>query len=642
MSTNDSAAQAPSIKGKNSGQPQTFGKKLRYRFDTALARGPWVVVGWLGLLTLAIIFLSAAILTLTGLNGIAGGKSLGPFEAFWQSLLRVLDSGSFAGDTNWWTRILTLLVTLAGIFIAGSLIGLIATTVDQNIEELRKGRSAVLESDHTLILGWSERVPAIVRELTIANESRKHAAVVILALEEKDVMEEVLRDGVQDTRGTRIVCRRGDPSDLASLALVNYQACRSVVIVEGPGGAAATVKTLLALRAIDPELRTSHVVAEISDADTAASLSSLIGKQLVTVNSDDVVAELTAQACRQRGLSTVFHELLDFDGDEIYFAPFAQVTGRTYAEAQLGFSACTLMGRLRTDGTVELNPPAGTVMEAGDQLIGVASDDSDFVFTGFTAVSPLVVLDKQIEAPAKRRIIVVGWSDLGPRVVMELDEFLGAHTTVEILIDPEHVDLATVRASIDPKIMTVEVAELSGGPERIAEHAARNAFDEVIVLGYRRNLSIEEADARTLLTLLAFHRVRGRLNIGRVRMVAELLDQRHAALAEATGADDFIVSDELTSLMLAQLSERHELNAVFADLFDSDGCTIALQPASNYSAEQATTFGQIIATASACGDSALGFRRNATGEVVVNPKRDSIPGLTLEDQVLVLSAPKRS
>lgn len=620
----------------------SFGKKLRYRFDTALSKGPWVVVGWLGLLTLVIILVSAVVLTVTGLSGIGGGKSLGPFEAFWQSLLRVLDSGSFAGDTNWWTRIITLLVTLAGIFLAGSLIGLIATTVDQNIEELRKGRSAVLEDDHTLILGWSERVPAIVRELTIANESRKHAAIVILALEEKDVMEEVLRDAVTDTRGTRIVCRRGDPSDLASLGLVNYQACRSVVIVEGPGGAAATVKTLLALRAIDPALSNSHVVAEISDSDTAESLSSLIGKQLVTVNSDDVVAELTAQACRQRGLSTVFHELLDFDGDEIYFASFPQVVGHTYAEAQLGFAACTLMGRVSSDGKVELNPPAATILEAGDQLIGVASDDSDFTFSGFAAATSLRVPEIAFVEPAKRRIIVVGWSALGPRVVMELDEFLGAHTTVEILIDPEQVDVAAVRASIDPKIMTVDVAELSGGPERIAEHAARKAFDEVIVLGYRQNLTIEEADARTLLTLLAFHRVRERLNIGRVRMVAELLDQRHAALAEATGADDFIVSDELTSLMLAQLSERKELNEVFSDLFDSDGCTIALLPAGNYSAEQAKTFGEIIATASTCGDSALGFRRNATGEVVVNPKRDSAPRLTLDDQVLVLSSPRQS
>jgi ion channel POLLUX/CASTOR len=638
-----STSKASTSQGKRFVAPPSpsFGKKLRYRFDTALSKGPWVVVGWLGLLTLIIILVSAAILTLTGLSGIGGGKSLGPFEAFWQSLLRVLDAGSFAGDTNWWTRVLTLLVTLAGIFIAGSLIGLIATTVDQNIEELRKGRSAVLETDHTLILGWSERVPAIVRELTIANESRKGAAIVILALEEKDAMEEVLRDAISDTRGTRVVCRRGDPSDLASLGLVNYQACRSVVIVEGPGGAAATVKTLLALRAIDPALSNSHVVAEISDSDTAKSLSSLIGKQLVTVNSDDVVAELTAQACRQRGLSTVFHELLDFDGDEIYFAPFQQVTGRTYAEAQLGFAACTIMGRVRADGTVELNPPAAAIIQAGDQLIGMASDDSDFMFTGFMTANALEVPERSVEEPARRRIIVVGWSALGPRVVMELDEFLGAHTTVEILIDPEQVDVASVRASIDPKIMTVEVAELSGGPERIAEHAARKAFDEVIVLGYRQNLTIEEADARTLLTLLAFHRVRERLNIGRVRMVAELLDQRHAALAEATGADDFIVSDELTSLMLAQLSERKELNEVFSDLFDSNGCTIALLPAGNYAAEKAKTFGEIIATASASGDSALGFRRNATGEVVVNPKRDSAPLLTLDDQVLVLSSPRQ-
>lgn len=282
-------------------------------------------------------------------------------------------------------------------------------------------------------------------------------------------------------------------------------------------------KDLLTLRAIDPELSNSHVVAEISDSDTAASLSSLIGRQLVTVNSDDVVAELTAQACRQRGLSTVFHELLDFDGGEIDFAPFPRVTGHLYGEAQLGFAACTLMGRLRASGAVELNPPANTVIEAGDQLIGVAADDSDFTFTGFSTVAVLPVVAASTEEPAKRRIIVVGWSALGPRVVMELDEFLGGHTTVEILIDPEQVDVATIRASIDPKIMTVQVAELSGGPERIAEHAARNAFDEVIVLGYRQNLSIEEADARTLLTLLAFHRVRERLNIVRVRMVAELL-----------------------------------------------------------------------------------------------------------------------
>ena len=71
--------------------------------------------------------------------------------------------------------------------IAGSLIGLISNGIDQRVEELQKGRSTVIEHDHTVILGWSERVPPIVSELTIANESRKHAAVVILADTEKTV-----------------------------------------------------------------------------------------------------------------------------------------------------------------------------------------------------------------------------------------------------------------------------------------------------------------------------------------------------------------------------------------------------------------------------------------------------------------------
>ena len=34
----------------------------------------------------------------------------------------------------------------------------------------------------------------------------------------------------------------------------------------------------------------------------------------------DLIARIVAQTCRQSGLSVVYTELLDFDGDEIYFA----------------------------------------------------------------------------------------------------------------------------------------------------------------------------------------------------------------------------------------------------------------------------------------------------------------------------------
>ncbi len=610
--------------------------RLRYRFDLALSRGPSVVIGWLGLLTLAIIVVTALVLTLFRLTGVNGDQTndLGVVEALWQSMLRVVDAGTFAGDQGWVTRIVGLMITVAGIFLAGSLIGLIANAVDQRIEELRKGRSHVIEHDHTVILGWSTRVTAIVSELVIANESRKHATVVVLAGHDKTEMEETLRLAIPDLRTTRLVCRSGEPWMPRNLELVNLASARSVVVV-GDGDDAATVKVLLATRATTMR-DDAHIVAEVTSADTARSLQALMGEKLVTVSSDDVVAELTAQACRQRGLSTVFRELLDFDGDELYFAPFPELVGRTYAECQLAFEKSAVMGVLDAAGRVTLNPEPDRVLARGDQLVAIVEDDSLFTIAKL-GVTPTV---REVWPPTPRegtrRIVIAGWSALGPRVIDELDEFLGANTTIEVLVDPTRVDPDEVRAEVSTKNVEVEITVLTGGPEIVALHAARISFHEVIVLGYRDG-SIDDADSRTLLTLLAFRHVRQHEDVGPVRMVAELLDQRNAPLAEATGADDFIVSDELTSLMLAQLSERHELSQVFVDLFDRTGCSIELRETLQYGAHKATSFADIVATASSLGHSAIGYRRTATGEVVVNPAKSAPLSLGVDDEVIVVA-----
>ena len=116
-----------------------------------------------------------------------------------------------------------------------------------------------------------------------------------------------------------------------------------------------------------------------------------------------------------------------------------------------------------------------------------------------------------------------------------------------------------------------------------------------------------------------------------------MLDQRNAPLAEATGVDDFVVSDELTSLMLAQLSERKELSQVFDDLFDRTGCSIELRTAPMYGAHEAKNFADIVATASSRGDSAIGYRQASSGKVVVNPAKSAPLTLSRDDEVLVIA-----
>ncbi len=126
--------------------------RARYRFDLLLSRGTWAVLLYLGCITLAVVIVSAAVLAISGVT-FAGSEKSSLLEDFWQTMLRTMDPGTMAGDVGWGRRLLALLVTLFGILVAGTLIGLIASAVEQRVEEMQRGRSIVVESDHVVILG---------------------------------------------------------------------------------------------------------------------------------------------------------------------------------------------------------------------------------------------------------------------------------------------------------------------------------------------------------------------------------------------------------------------------------------------------------------------------------------------------------
>ncbi|SFK90952.1 CASTOR/POLLUX-related putative ion channel [Geodermatophilus ruber] len=615
----------------------SLGQKLRYRFDNALARGPAVVIGWLALVTLAIFVLAGLLFWAFRLDGVNGAGPVGnPAEGIWQAMLRVVDAGTFAGDTSWPMRLLSLLVTLAGIFIAGSLIGLIANGVDQRIEGLRKGRSDVLETGHTLILGWSPRIAAIVAELVVANESERDAAVVVLGNEDKTVMEDALAAAVPDTGTTRVVCRSGSPSRAADLRMVNLAGARSVIVMSAGAGDADVIKAVLAIKTLDAEFAGPRVIAEVGDPTYAASLEVLTDGRVVTVNSDHVIAEITAQSCRQSGLSQVLRDLLDFEGDEVYFAPFPELTGRSYGEALGAFERCAVLGLARADGTVLVNPPAGTVLADGDEVIAVAEDDSTFRCTGIATHEPPVPLVATDEVPQTTNLLVVGWSVLGPKVVREIDQFAVPGTVVEVVVDPALVDPGEVR--VDGLLHTdLRVHTTSAGPDELAGLVADRPFDQGIVLSYRDAVDAADGDARTLLTLLALRRAWPAGGPHAVRIVAEVLEREDVELAQAGGVDDWIVSDEVTSLMLAQLSERTELAQVFLELFSPDGARLSFRPAQRYVGGEPVPYGAVVAAGALRDESVLGYR-TADGSVHLNPAKSEVVALQADDQVLVIES----
>jgi hypothetical protein len=125
-----------------------------------------------------------------------------------------------------------------------------------------------------------------------------------------------------------------------------------------------------------------------------------------------------------------------------------------------------------------------------------------------------------------------------------------------------------------------------------------------------------------------------------------MVDIRNRELAEVTGADDFVVSNKLVSLMLAQASENEYLSSIFDDLLDEDGSEIYMRPIGDYvDLTKPVNFYTIAEAARQRGETAIGYRRQRPGEddgrnmggVVVNPSKSEVLDYQPEDRVIVLA-----
>jgi hypothetical protein len=320
----------------------------------------------------------------------------------------------------------------------------------------------------------------------------------------------------------------------------------------------------------------------------------------------------------------------------LYFAPVGELAGKTYTDALLAFDASSVIGRLGSDGSVELNPEPKTVLAADDQLIVVAEDDSAIEFTGVkTYDTPKLRGTRRPTRRSGLQVVLVGWSSFGRKVLKELDEFLPPRSKVTVVVDCDLANPGDVEG-IKLKNATLEVVAGDGGPDDFRS-IDDGAPKRVIVLGYRDALSVDDADARTLVTLLALRAQWPAGGDHGVRIVAELLDQQNLVLAVPVGVDDLIVSNALASLLMAQLAEHPALLAVFDDLFDADGAIVEMRAASTLVPADPLPFGSVVAAGAAAGVSVFGYRLGATGEVKVNPSKSEVVTLGPDDDVTVVA-----
>lgn len=299
-----------------------------------------------------------------------------------------------------------------------------------------------------------------------------------------------------------------------------------------------------------------RLVADCALPENADALREASGGHAIAVASSEMIARVTAQACRHTGLGTVFQELLDFGDVDVYFHEEPQLTGRRFGDLILAYERGAPIGIRYPDGVVELNPTDDRVVATDDVLVVVTASLRDISLGAQPDTFPPLRPKGAATVMAPTRLLMVGWNSLAPRVLTELEKWVAPGSTIRVLVDEGVVAEEEVRVPGLENLSLSVSTRFASAPHKVAELCAEEHYDRVVVLCYRSGLTAEEADARALMALLQLRQFRqANPEVGdRMSVLTEVLDIRDVTLARVAGAEDFIVSERITALMLAQLA----------------------------------------------------------------------------------------
>jgi ion channel POLLUX/CASTOR len=624
---------------------------IQYKFDNLMTKGLTPMVVLLFIFALVLTFFFAIVVLITHLQSEEVKIDNLP-EAYWQTFMHVLDQGTITGETGWGFRLLMILPTFAGLMFVATLLGLVSTYIQNMLTNLRKGRSYVLEKNHIVILGWSNKVFSIIDELMIANENQKHARIVVLAQKDKIEMEDEIAARIEKRGRTKVICRTGDPIDLDDLDIVNPHQAKSIIIVskDDHKSDAEIIKCILAITN-HPNIDKSklyNIVAEIQTNNNKEIANIIGGDHLTLVISNEIIARIAVQTCLQSGLTVVYNRLLDFSGVDIYFQDIEAFYERTFKEVMFAYEDITAIGIQRINGIVLLNPKATTKIRKGDKIIFIAEDDNKLPEPVFNAPSmrdDLVVNEIKTLPNRPKKILVLGWNVKGAIIVRELDNYLlkGSEISVmSVYLEQAQKEVEEIMPLVNASIQFI-VGDVTS--RKTVNDLDLSGFDHIMILSYSEKMGVQEADSNTLVTLMHLRDIKEKTGAN-FTIVSEMLNIKNRTLAEIAKPDDFIISDHVISLIVGQLAENRELKMVFDEMFDSQGMEFYLKPIELYlnNLEEPCNFYTVIEAGLRREEVAIGYRLQRFADnsqkhygVTLNPKKSENIHFSPEDKVIVLA-----
>ena len=518
----------------------------------------------------------------------------------WRVYVAIIE-GSAAetdGDSNWLAKLSSIIGVLIGLVLFSSTVAFITSVFEAKLAELRRGRSMVLESNHTIILGFGDRILEIIRELIEANESEDDAAIVVLANDDKETMDNIIRDNISDFMTTRIITRSGVVTNISNLKKVNADQAKSIIIMNSAASwrseealnlaDAMVLKSIMSIIAVCKESKHPPITCEIHsdrDRDLAENISDGSVKAL---NEVSVLSRMIAQlALSQNGLSVVYSDMVGFDGNEFYFYEPENSWGGTltFGESLNRFKSSAPIGIHNKEGQITLNPPSDTKIDKGDELIVFAEDDSTINYFKEPVFNPKTNEIPKISQEYKpQRVALLNWTPKTKIIIEKICSYIPDGSEIHTFVDQINSGIDAFLLNLQkeyPKVsITINQTDLND--LKLLKKINPLSYDSLLILS-PSGATIEEMDAYVISLLIRIRQIlRESGSNNWPKLITEVMDSDNIDIILNSGVEDFMVSNQFVSQIMAQVSEEPLALDGYDDLFQADGSELYIKPASFY------------------------------------------------------------
>jgi hypothetical protein len=304
-----------------------------------------------------------------------------------------------------------------------------------------------------------------------------------------------------------------------------------------------------------------------------------------------------------------------------------------------------------TDGLV-LRPDQEYVMKNDDQILIFAEDDSTIDFKSQMVYKPgkdVPLKDLRMEQ-VKKRTLFLGYHDVADIFIREADDYLLEGSEFDIMFNKPSEEFTAKIEGLKEEYPDFSFNLIDSDTTRLENLKKVNPFEynNIVILSQDDNeQSADKIDSDTLIILLLLRTINENPDGNDTKIITQVLNSENQEIIHQTDVDDFIISNKLITMILAQLSEEPLIKIFYDDIFSEDGSEIYIKPATLYfeTFPQKLNFAEIIRHANKRDtEVCLGIRKgelskdpNSNFGVRLNLPKDEIVEITENDFLVVLS-----